>query len=311
MKLFVTSLFAVFLLFSVTAFGQNTYEFLRMNMSARAAALGGSFVSDNDDPNVIFYNPAGLSYLTNSPVSFSFVKHLVDINLASLAYSTNLKNIGRIGVAVQYINYGTFIAADEMGNKTGRYKAGEAAFIGGYSNILAPQFSYGVNVKFIYSSIADRISTAFAFDVGLHYSIPSYQVEIGFAILNMGSQIKAYYSTKEDLPLNVVIGISKRLQHLPLDLFLDFHELNRRTNNFFSKFNAFSIGAEFRLSKALRLRFGYNNERRNELRIGTFAGLAGFNVGLGVIISGYRFDYGYSSLGLIGAVNRISISTNL
>lgn len=311
MKLLVTSLFAVFLLFSVTAFGQNTYEFLRMNMSARAAALGGSFVSDNDDPNVIFYNPAGLSYLTKNPVSFSFVKHLVDINLASLAYSTNLKSIGRIGVAVQYINYGTFIAADEMGNKTGRYKAGEVAFIGGYSNMLAPEFSYGVNIKFIYSSIADRTSTAFAFDVGLHYSIPSDQVEIGFAILNMGSQITAYYSTKEDLPLDIVMGVSKRLQHLPLDLFLDFHELNRRTGNFFSKFNAFSIGAEFRLSKALRLRFGYNNERRNELRIGTFAGLAGFDVGLGVVISGYRFDYGYSSLGLIGALNRISISANL
>ena len=310
MRAFLSSAIIVMLLSSINTFGQNTYEFLRLNTSARAAALGGSFVSNNDDPDVIFYNPAGLNFLSGNPVSFSFVKHLEDINLASLSYSTNLKNIGRIGGAVQYINYGTFIAADEMGNKTGQYKAGEVAFIGGYSNILAPDFSYGANIKFIYSSIADRSSTAFAFDMGLHYSIPSDMIEIGFAVLNMGSQITSYYSTKEQLPLDIVIGVSKKLKHLPLNLSLDFHRLNEKKDNFSSKFNAFSIGAEFELSKVLRLRFGYDNERRNELRIGTFAGMAGFNVGLGAVISNYHFDYGFSSLGLIGAMHRISISTN-
>jgi len=53
---------------------QNTYEFLRLDMSARAGALGGSFVSNNDDPDVIFYNPAGIQLLSDNPVSFSFVE---------------------------------------------------------------------------------------------------------------------------------------------------------------------------------------------------------------------------------------------
>ncbi len=83
----------IFLSFTLILFGnftysQNTFDFLRLDGSARAGALGGSFVSNNDDADVIFYNPAGLDLLEGNPASFSFVKHLMDINLASLSYST-------------------------------------------------------------------------------------------------------------------------------------------------------------------------------------------------------------------------------
>ena len=72
-----------------------------------------------------------------------------------------------------------------------------------------------------------------------------------------------------------------------------------------------TVGAEFTLSKVLKLRLGYDNERRSEFKIGSTAGIAGFNAGLGVKISDYQFDYGYSSLGLVGGLHRIGISTSL
>ncbi|MCL5030470.1 MAG: type IX secretion system protein PorQ [Bacteroidetes bacterium] len=303
---------AVLLFTFDNSFGQeSTYQFLKLDMSARAASLAGSFVSNNDDPDVIFYNPAGLELLEKNPVSFSFVKHLLDINLASLSYSTVISNVGRFGGAIQYINYGTFTQADEFGNKTGEYGAGEFALTLGYANLLDNNFAYGVNVKLIYSKIADRSSSAAAFDVGLHYSIPSNLTDIGFSILNVGTQMSTYYSTKEDLPLDIVFGVSKRMEHVPLRLSLDFHNLNEQQDNFFQKFKSFSVGAEFYLSRVLSLRFGYNNQMRNDLTIGQSAGLAGFDVGLGANVSNYRFDYGFSSLGMIGAIHRISVSTNL
>ena len=308
-SLILITTFFIFFLFS-NSFSQ-TYQFLNLDLSARAAALGGTFVANNDDPDVIFYNPAGLSLLKKNPISFSFVKHLLDINLASLSYSTEWKGVGRIGAAVSYINYGTFTQADENGNKTGQFGAGETAFILGYSNSLGDDYYYGANVKFIYSSIADRSSTAIALDLGLHYAIPSALTDVGFAILNAGTQITEYYSTKEDLPFDVVLGVSKKMEHLPLRLSLDFHNLNANTSSFFKKFDAFSIGAEFYLSRVLSLRFGYNNSVRNDLTIGSFAGLAGFNVGIGAIISNYEFDYGFSSMGLVGGLHRISVSTSL
>lgn len=297
--------------FTTDIFSQNTYEFLRIDMSARAAALGGTFVSNHDDPNIIFYNPAGLNLLSENPISFSFVKHLLDINLASLSYSTEFEGIGRFGGAIKYINYGTFTQADEFGNRGGEFSAGEVAFIVGYANSLDLNFNYGVNLKYIYSKIADRSSSGLGFDVGLNYFIPEEDLSVGFAAMNIGTQLSSYYEEKEELPLDIIVGISKKLEHLPLRLSLDFHKLNTDREDFAARFKAFSVGAEFTLSKVLRLRFGYDNEKRSDLKIGTSAGIAGFNAGLGVIISDYNFDYGFSSMGLIGALHRVTVSTSL
>lgn len=311
MKRIILLSLSVFILSAGSFYSQTTYDFLRVDNSARAAALGGSFVSNNDDADVIFYNPAGLNSLTNNPISFSFVKHLMDINLASLSYSTDFEGIGRFGAAVKYINYGNFEEADESGNRTGEFGAGELAFVLGYSNQIDDNFNYGANVKFIYSGIADRSSTALAVDAGLQYIIPKSNWFFGFAVLNIGGQLSSYYSTKEDLPLDVILGVSKKLENLPLRLSVDFHRLNEKRDEFYQKFKAFTIGAEFTLSKVLKLRFGYDNERRSEFKIGSTAGIAGFNAGLGITISNYQFDYGYSSLGLVGGLHRIGISTAL
>lgn len=308
-RVFLTSLIIISV-FSVNGFAQNTYEFLKLDMSARAASLGGSFVANNDDPDVIFYNPAGISMLENNPVSFSFVKHLMDINLASVSFSTEIENLGRFGAAVKYINYGSFDEADEFGNRTGEFGAGELALIVGYSNLLDANFYYGANVKFIYSGIADRSSNALAADLGLHYTIPEQFINIGFSILNLGSQISSYYNLKEELPLDITIGISKKLEKIPVRISLDFHRLNQDRENFTERFKAFTVGAEINLSKVLTLRLGYDNERRSDLKIGTTAGIAGFNIGLGAKVSDYNFNYGYSSLGLVGALHRIGISTS-
>jgi long-subunit fatty acid transport protein len=68
-------LVAVILLSFGSLFSQNTYEFLRVQSSARAGALGGSFLTYFDDADIIFYNPAGMKLTKNSPISFSFTKY--------------------------------------------------------------------------------------------------------------------------------------------------------------------------------------------------------------------------------------------
>ena len=301
----------IFLLSLGNIFSQNTYEFLRVDNSARAGALGGSFITYFDDADIIFYNPAGMMLLENSPISFSYTKHLLDINLASLAYSTEIENIGRFGTAIQYINYGTFEGADKFANRTGDFGAGEFAVLLGYAGKLDENFYYGANAKLIYSSIEEESSSAIAFDIGLHYAIPSQQINIAFVALNLGGQLSSYIDTKEDLPVDVAMGISKRLENLPLRLSLNFHKLNEKRDNFSQRFKAFSVGAEFYLSKVLTLRFGYDNEKRSDLKVGSTAGIAGYNAGIGINVSTYRFDYGYSSLGLIGGLHRISLVTAL
>jgi len=306
--------FAFYILAVVLAtniFAQSTYEFLRIDISPRAASLAGSYVSNSDDPNVIFYNPAGINSLEGMPVSFSYVKYLsgLGINLAGFSMSKDFEGIGRFATGISYINYGNFEGKDEYGADTKDFSVGEVAFLLGYGNSLDENFHYGANAKFIYSSFAEASSSALALDLGLQYVFPEQLINIGFSILNIGGQMSSYFNTKEDLPLDMRLGISKRLEHLPLRLYLSFNKLNEDDGKFSDRFKTFTVGAEFNLSKVLRLRLGYDNEKRKELKIGTTAGLAGFNIGVGAVISGYNFDYAYSSWGEVGSLNRIGIST--
>ncbi|MCX8010697.1 MAG: hypothetical protein N3A61_06055, partial [Ignavibacteria bacterium] len=109
----------VTLLVCANSYAQSTFSFLKLDASARSAALEGSFVSNADDPNVIFYNPAGVGFLKNDQLSIGFLKHLLDVNSGFLSYTPFIKGIGRVGFAAAYTNYGSFDLKDEYGNKLG------------------------------------------------------------------------------------------------------------------------------------------------------------------------------------------------
>jgi hypothetical protein len=287
-----------------------TFDFLRNDVGARAASMAGSFVSVTNDPNILFYNPAGLSTLENSRGSIGYFKHLLDINSGYASYSQSYEGIGYFGVGIVYVNYGSFNETDDIGNVLGTFGASDLAVLLGYSNTLEENLYYGVSLKGIYSSIADYTSAGIAGDVGILYSVPESRVTLGASLRNIGSQLSSYLGTKEDLPIDLVIGVSIVPRGLPLLLNLNFHKLNEKQDAFEDRFSAFSIGGEFTLSKAVQLRFGYNNEQRKELKIGTSSGMAGFGGGLGITVSEYVLDYALSSLGKIGSVHRISIGTS-
>jgi len=290
---------------------QNIYEFLRLDSSPRAAALAGSYVSNNDDPNVMFYNPAGIYLLENTPISFSYLNHLLDVNSATISASHEFEGIGRFSGGIQYINYGDFTEADQFGNRTGEFGAGDLALTVGYANQLDENFFYGVNAKFIFSSIAEESSTALAMDLGLQYNIPESNWSFGFSVLNIGTQLSSYFETEEDLPLDMRVGVSKKLEHSPFQFFLSINRINEKEDSFTDRFTKFSFGGEFRLSEVIKLRIGYDNQKRKDLKIGTTAGLAGYNLGLGFKIKEYIVDYSFSSMGSVGSLHRFGVMTSL
>jgi hypothetical protein len=107
---------------STAVCGSNTvYNFLRLDVSSRAAALAGSFVSVTEDPNTIFYNPAGLSTLSTPMGSVGFFKHLLDINSGYLSYSREVEDIGHFGVGAVFTHYGSFDRTDDLANTLGTF----------------------------------------------------------------------------------------------------------------------------------------------------------------------------------------------
>jgi len=287
--------------------GQTTYNFLRLDVDARSASLAGSFVSMTNDINGIFYNPSSLTTLESPRASVGFFKYLMDINSGNAAFGFKYKNLGYFGVGIRYINYGTFDKYDENYVNVGTFSANDFAINLSYANIYLDHISYGISFKFITSKYDEYSSSAIAGDFGLLYNIPQIDLSLGVSFLNLGYQISNYINTRENLPSDLRIGLSKKLEHLPLTVHIGFSRLNDETDKFFQRFKNVIVGGEFNLSENFDLRLGYNNQIRQDLKTGTTLGLSGFSAGLGFKYDRYSLDYSYNSLGKIGATHRFNI----
>jgi hypothetical protein len=285
------------------------FDFLRIQMNARAAALGNTYLTGHNDIAAVFSNPGALSTLEAPAASIGFLKHLLDVNAGYAIYGRQWDELGWFSAGIVYLDYGSMEETDKFGDRTGNeFGASDLAFSLGYGN-AAGDLHYGVALKIIHSSIEEYGSTALAADAGVSYLFPEQQLVIAAGVQNAGAQVSAFGAVDESLPLDVRIGIGKKLEHLPLNIMLNFHKLNESADQFFDRFSNFSLGGEFDLSDALKARIGYYNEMRRELKIGSTAKLAGFSGGFGLRISNYVLDYAYNSLGEIGAMHRFSLGT--
>lgn len=308
----IVCVFFCILFFSLSAPAQHhgTFDFLRLDMNARASALNGSFVSMTNDPNMLFYNPASLVTLERPVGSASFVKHLLDVNAGSLSYAQSFSDLGTFAAGISFIDYGSFDETDESMNVLGSFGASDLSLTAGWGMLIEEDLSIGGSLEFVHSSISGYRSSAIAMGAGVLYQIPSEQITLGLSVRHLGTQFDTFAGVRESLPLDITIGITKRPEHLPVLLNLNFHKLNESQDSFFDRLSAFSAGAEFLMSESVRLRVGYSNEQRKELKLGTTAGLAGFSFGGGILVQEYIIDYAFNSYGKIGSIHRISVGMN-
>jgi hypothetical protein len=272
--------------------------------------MAGSFLTVTNDPDAVFYNMAGLATLDAPRGTAGFFKNLLDINSGYLTYSQRVEEIGSFGAGILYTNYGSFTETDEAGNEIGSFSAGDLALSVGYSNAVDTSLSYGAGVKFIYSSIAGSNSAGIAADAGILYRIPATKVALAASVRNLGAQLSTYLGHRETLPIDLSVGASIVPKGLPLLLCLTFHRLTNDVPSFGERLAAFSLGGEFTVSRAVFLRFGYDNAQRKDLKIGESAGMAGFSAGIGILYRQFKLDYAFSSLGSIGGLHRVSVGSS-
>jgi hypothetical protein len=311
----ITFLSLVLLLFSrfEVIQAQSPFDFIQMGISARSAALGGAFTSIADDQTALFFNPGALSTVKKSMVSATFMNHVLDIKSGQAVYTLPFDSTTseRIALSAVYTSYGSFERTDEFGNMQGTFSANNIALIGSYSNELDSTLSYGCNAKFLFVRLEDLSSTAIALDAGVLYRIPSSRTNIGFSILNIGTQLSTFTGITDELPVDVRLGINHRLRGLPLLLNFSLHHLADDADAFFDRVGNFSIGGEFILSKVLDLRIGYDNYVRDATSIKGQRRFSGFSAGLGIRSKYAIIDYGVSALGTAGSIHRLSFNTTL
>ncbi len=288
------------------------FNFLRYISNARAAGLSGSFVSVADDPGAVFYNPATISTVTDKNVSFTFLKHVLDINSGNIAYVHNDSDYGTFAGTIAYTSYGSFDYRDADGNRFGgSFGANDLMFGVSYSNILDTNLYYGVTMKFAYLTLEKYATSAMAVDAGLWYQFPDERSNLGFSILHAGGQLSRIEGVKERLPLDVRIGANHRLRGLPLLANINFHHLADQTDKIFDKFKNFSIGGELYIGQYVQVRLGYNNHVRTKVANETDKGMTGFSGGLGINVDSFNFDYGYNQYGSNANIHRFSILLDL
>ncbi len=288
--------------------GASGFEFLRTDFSPRSSAMAGAFLSLRGDVNGIFQNPAVMAYTEERQFCFNYSDYLLDISGGQAGYTQRLIGYGQLSASILYLNYGSFKETDEFTVPTGRsFSAGDLAMAISYSDYLEDRFTFGVTLKYIHSKIDTYTASALGLDLGMIYEAPfSNDLYLGIALLNFGKALSAYVDTKENLPLTLKFGISKKLAHLPLVYDFSFYNLNGAEDKLVDRLKKFSIGGEFTLSRIFRLRLGYDNDLHQDLDTPT-AKFSGVSLGFGVIWRTYRFDYSFSSYGDLDNAHRFGI----
>ncbi|HDP99025.1 MAG TPA: PorV/PorQ family protein [bacterium] len=281
---------------------QAGYHFLRSYAGARPSAMAGAFISMTGDIHSTYFNPAGLAEMPVRIASASYLNHILDFHSGSIAYSQPIKKIGQMGVALNYMSYGEFSATDVSGNKTGSFNAGSFYLTTSLARKLSDNLMVGGSSKFIHSTIDNYSSSAIAVDLGVIYHVPFIEgLNIGCGVFNLGTALSTFIEEKDPLPLNLVGGFSKKLEHLPL-------EYSVAVNKYIDDDIRINVGGEFTLTEGAFLRLGYNSLGQSQKIGGDGDQFAGVSLGLGFHWRSYQFDYGLSSYGAIGFLNQISFS---
>ncbi len=294
------------------------FSFLRVEPSARAAALGGSFAAIADgDINAFFFNPALPNESVDGSLSLSYLNHVTDINAGFLAYGRNVPGIGVVSGGIRYMNWGTLDGADANGERTGSFKAGDVALTVGASRQAVDRVRVGVNLHLVHSSIADFGATALAADAGVAFSDPASRLTVSASVNNLGATLSSLGETNDSLPVDIRLGLSKRFANLPLLVSVtgynlhDFDAVSDDATVADNIFHHVAIGGEFQFSPSFNLRFGYNHRRHDELKSKSRLDFAGVGVGVGIRVRGFKFDYGYSSWSELGGLNQLTVGTTL
>ena len=294
------------------------FSFLRLEPSARAAALGGSFSAVyGDDVNALFYNPASLNEETHGALSLSYLNHLSDLNAGFIAYSRHVGGVGSLGAGLRFLSYGELEAADENGERTGTFTAADVALTVGGARAYGERLRYGASVHAVLSSIDVYRASALALDLGALYAIPSRRLTLSLSVHHLGLTLSSLGTTRDELPLDVRISLAKRLRYLPLLLSVtgyNLHDVGERAEGatgLDAALRHLAFGGEFQFSDAFHLRVGYNHRRHQELKMSSRLDLAGVGLGFGLRIARFGFDYAFNSWSTLGGLHQFTLRTRL
>lgn len=293
-----TSFIIILTIMAIAAKAQDSrtgYNFLRLPVSAHAAALGGDNISIiEDDESMIFNNPALLSSVSDKTINLNYMNYMSGANTASAAFNRIIKERASVAASAQFIDYGKMKEMDENNVQTGEFSAKDISIAGYFSYMLTDRIAGGITAKFVTSYIGDYNSIAMGIDLGLNYYDPEKEWSVSLVAKNLGGQMKAYDDQYDRMPIDVQLGASKRFAHMPFRLSATLVDLNHLDYKFI---NHLVMGADIIISPTIWVGVGYNFRRANEMKIteadGESSHGAGLSFGAGINLERFKLNLAY------------------
>ena len=235
--------------------GESAVPFLLLAPDSRGGGIGESGGGLADNSAAIFWNPAGIAFLSGSEVSITHSNWLPQFNLDLfydyLTYRQYVDDLsGSVTASITYMNFGEFQRTLETGPEVvGTFTSFDAALTLGYATKLSSDWGIGFNFRLIHSRLSDQptaeeqgkgVATSVSFDVGLMWRPETLvlpfidedigkEFSIGVNISNLGPKI--YYIDRaqaDPIPTNFRLGFAYKLvddEFNSLTYTLDFSKL--------------------------------------------------------------------------------------
>lgn len=292
---------------------QTAYNFLRLPVSAHVAALGGDNITiTDDDPTMIFHNPAMLGGVSDKSLNLNYMTYMEGTMVGSASFVRAWGDRGTWGVSASYMDYGSMRQTTADNIQTGEFSAKDIMLGGSVAYSLSTLFTGGITAKIISSSIAGYNSMAVAVDLGINYFDEAQGLSLSAVARNLGGQIDAYDEDFEKIPFDLQVGISKKMAMAPLRFSATLNNLHDWDDSFI---HHLAIGADIFLSDNIYIAGGYNFRRNKEMRISDSEGEsshgAGLSFGGGVQLERFKLNVAYAKYHVSVSSLLINVSYSL
>ena len=300
---------------------QTGLQFLKIDMSARAAAMGGAFGMVGFDANAMFYNPSGIGKMeSNLDVFITRTEWAADISYNAGALVKNLGTFGNLGFSFISADYGDIIGTRVSSAGKGYIDTGLIEDVGAYAfgfayaRAMTDKFTVGGQIKYAFQRlsssllsnniIASNRVSGLAYDFGTMFYPGFKSFRMGMNIKNFSPQFK-YQNEAFELPLTFVISVAMDVldflgEEHPNSLLIAVDAIHPRDYT-----ERIHLGGEYLYKNMFAIRAGYKLNYDEE------GFCAGFGVKRSVSGVNIKLDYAYSDIGVFNTGNRISIGFTL
>jgi len=262
--------------------------------SARAIALGSTYVGIAEGSASMLWNPAGLATMLYPEISLHHNAALLGAYQDIAILGLPLGHRQGLGLSLNYDDSGTFDGRDEAGLQTGDYSARAYGGSLGWAIRGPIGLNMGLALKVNSQDLAGSVSTAVAGDFGILWDLYP-RVSLGAAYTNLGPSLDGH-----PLAQGLRVGVSSYIEQ-------------DRDNEFLFALSGESItegasslhaGIEQTIHHLLALRAGY----AMDIPKPQMDGLLGWTFGAGIILSNFSVDYAFVPLAELGSMQRISLT---